>query len=184
MGLLWSAPHPPTPQAKAGPSSYSRGMVPACWLGTDAGGPHFYSSPTCPFTQHPFIPPALASQPQGPKPLTQLFLPSWFEQVTVTQGLQACQLLTSLPPWPLLVGLCVWPANREARSCSLVLGAVASNISNVFWPQLTFSKSLREGRRACLPDHPAFLACICHRLCCNNLEGSVLSETQGASLCS
>ena len=103
-----------TPQAKAGHLSRSRGMVPACWLGTDALRPHLYTSPTCLFTQNPFTPPALASQPQGPKPLTHWFLPFWPEQVAIPQGLQACQLLTSLPSWPLLVCLCVWPANREA----------------------------------------------------------------------
>ena len=167
MGLLWNTPTL-TPQAKAGHLSRSRGMIPACWLGTDVLSPHLYTSPTCLFTQNPFTPPALAFQPQGPKLLTHWFLPFRPEQVAVPQGLQACQLLTPLPPWPLLVCLCVWPANREAGSCSLVLGALASNISKV--SDLSWlPEGFREGR-PWLPDRPAFSAYICQWLCCSTSE--------------
>lgn len=168
------------PQAKAGPLSRSRGMISACWLGTDALSPQLYSSPTCLLTQHPFTPPALASHPQGPKPLTHLFLLSWPEQVAVTQGLQAYQLLSPSPPWPLLVCLCVWPANREARSCSLVLGAVASDISKVFWPRLTSSWGF-QGRQEGLPSCPSsFLSLYLPLAFCSNLEGGSLRDSRQA----
>lgn len=112
---------PPSPaQAKAGPLSHSRGMVPACWLGTDALSPQLYSWPTCLFTQHQFTPPALISQPQGPKPLTHLFLLSQPEQVAVTQGLQACQLLSPLTPLDLSWSACVCDQPTERQDPALL----------------------------------------------------------------
>lgn len=75
---------------------------------------------------------ALVSQPRGPKLSAHLFLPSRPEQVAVTQGLQACQLLTPLPFLTSLSLLVYVTSQPRGRARSLVLGAVVGNISKVF----------------------------------------------------
>lgn len=180
MGLLWSVP--PSPQAKAGPLNHFRGMVPACWLGTDARCPHFYSLPTCLFTQFPFTPPALASQPQGPKPLTHLFLTSWSEQVAVTQGYRPANLW---PPSPLdlswLACVCDQPTERRDStplSCGL-LPVTFSKSSDLSWPSPRVS-----GKAGELPSWPStFLNLYLPLALLQQMRGKCSLWDQGASLC-